>query len=609
MINEMDEILYIGKSVNLRSRVRSYFRENSSNLSPRIDLMIRQVYDIECIITDNESEALTLEENLIKKNQPYYNVLLKDDKKYPFICISWSEKYPRVYITRKRNLSNRKDKYYGPYVDVTLLRKTLSLVKSVFPLRQRSIPLYKDRTCLNYSIDRCPGVCQEKISSDEYKVIIKKVEMIFQGRSLELIKLLKDKMSMYSHQLNFERAAIIRDQINSLKGLGQDQKITLSDSSLSIDIIAIEKDTKIACIQIFQMRQGKIIAKLGYTSSETHLTPNVILQRIIEEHYSNAATLEIPMQILVSCDLPNQTLIGKWLSDLRKKKVTVKAPLRNTKAQLIHLVQKNAEYELKRIQSNVNKVQNDLEDLAQILQLDNIPNRIECIDISHIQGSDPVGSQIVFIKGIPAKQHYRRYKIKSKSVYAGHSDDYLAMAEVVRRRFRKWSQIKNQYGNITQHKDLNSSLLQPSSLTDWPDLFVIDGGKGQLSTVMEVLRHLNLENDLNICALAKKQESVYLPNQSTPLDTDKDQSGILLLRRARDEAHRFALTFHRNLRNKRMTHSNINDIKGIGSTRRRLLLEHFKSVEAIKLSTLDKLKDVPGLGDKCAIEIWNYFHT
>tara|TARA_Y100001968_G_C19413974_1_gene747924 strand:- start:369 stop:2204 length:1836 start_codon:yes stop_codon:yes gene_type:complete len=607
MIDKDDRLLYIGKSKNIRNRVRSYFSK-TSDISARIALMVRQIYTIEIIVTDNESEALTLESNLIKNYQPYFNILLKDDKKYPYICITWSEDYPRIFITRRRRERKKNDKFYGPFVDVKLIRETLFLIKKVFPLRQRPIPLYKDRTCLNYSIDRCPGVCQEKISSEDYHKILKRVEMIFQGRTEELHNLLKLHMIQLSDNLKYEEASKIRDQLKGLRLLSESQKMTIPDSSICRDTIAIASDNKIASIQIFQMRAGKLVGRLGYISKKENFEDNFLLQRIIEEHYSKVDVIEIPSELLVQYDIPNIKIISEWLSELKGSKVTISKPIRAKKAELIDLVHTNAKYELQRVNRGIEKKLLELEDLSDLIDLKDIPNRIEGYDISHIQGSDAVASQVVFIQGLPAKQHYRKYKIKNPIIESGHSDDFLCMSEIIKRRFKRWSRIKSELGSLDNIKSAGNSILDSGNISDWPDLIMIDGGKGQLSAVMHTLKELKLESDVNVISLAKRNEEIFLPGSKRPLETDKEQPALLLLRRLRDEAHRFAIEYHRKKRKQRMRRSHLTEIAGIGPKRIKLLLSHFNSIEAIQIATYDQLSKTPGVGKLAAKNVWNYFH-
>ena len=602
-----NNLLYIGKSKKLRSRVSSYFN-NYSDLTPRLSLMVRQITEIEIIVTDSEYEALNLESNLIKTNKPYFNILLKDDKKYPYLCITWSEKYPRIFITRRRRNRNNLDRYYGPYVDVGLLRRTLFTIKKIFPLRQRPRPVYKDRTCLNYSIGRCPGVCQEVISSDDYKKIMKQVSMIFQGRNDDLEIFLQKKMLQFSNDLDYENAAKIRDQISGLKLLTESQKISIPDSSINRDIFGIVSEKNVASIQIFQMRSGKLIGRIGYSQKLNNEDENLILQKILEEHYMNVEPVEIPSEILIQYNLPKQATIEDWLTELRKKKVKILIPKRNKKHETVEMVLKNAKLELDRILNGIQDNESSIEDLAQILELSEQPKRIEGYDISHIQGSDPVASQVVFIDGVPSKQHYRKYKIKDPNVFIGHSDDFASIYEVIQRRFKKWSRFKESGGDFSILNDKTNSKLDNELLSDWPDLIMIDGGKGQLNAAIKALKELNLEEEVTICSLAKKNEEIFIPGFTKSLDTDENQKGVLLLRRVRDEAHRFALSFHRDKRSKRMNRSQLSQISGLGPSRIRELLEHFKSIDAIRIASKEDLSKVKGLGKNSVNDIYEYFH-
>ncbi|HEY9725681.1 MAG TPA: excinuclease ABC subunit UvrC [Chroococcales cyanobacterium] len=626
MRDENDRILYIGKSKKLRSRVRSYFRE-SQRLSDRIAMMVRQVVEIEFIVTDTEAEALALEANLVKQHQPYFNVLLKDDKKYPYLLVTWSEEYPRIFITRNRRLAKEKDKYYGPFVDAGLLRTTLRLAKRLFPMRQRPQPLFKDRPCLNYDMGRCPGVCQKLISPEEYRKTIQKIAMVFQGRTEELIELLTENMNQAAEELNFEAAARIRDQIGGIKSLGADQKVSLPDDTVSRDAIALAADDRHACIQLFQIRAGRLVGRLGFFAEIPALSkgreqgqafvsspsdqeeekssasspvdqgggvePGAILQRVLEEHYQSADSVEIPTEILVQHELPEAEMLAEYLSERKGRKVTIVVPQRQVKAELIEMVERNARYELERTQRFADRNTQAMQDLADILDLPDLPHRIEGYDISHIQGSNAVASQVVFIDGQPAKQHYRHYKIKNPEVRAGHSDDFASLAEVISRRFRKYAQDPN---------------LQRIGNPDWPDLVMIDGGKGQLSSVVEVLQDMNLMEDLRVVSLAKQREEIFLPGESSPLPTDAEQPGVQLLRRLRDEAHRFAVSFHRQQRSEKLRRSRLDEIPGLGFHRQKQLLAHFHSIDYIREASPKQLAEVAGIGPRLAQEIYDYFH-
>ena len=592
MRDSSDRILYIGKAKKLRVRVRSYFRE-SQQLSQRIAMMVRQVAEIEFIVTDTEAEALALEANLVKQHQPYFNVLLKDDKKYPYILITWSEEYPRIFITRNRRLAKEKDKYYGPFVDAGALRTTLRLAKRLFPMRQRPQPLFKDRPCLNYDMGRCPGVCQQLITAEDYRKTIQKIAMVFQGRAEELIDILSETMNQAAQSLNFEAAARIRDQIAGIRSLSADQKVSLPDDTVSRDAIALAANVQHACIQLFQIRAGRLVGRLGFFADAQSGTSGAILQRVLEEHYQAADSVEIPTEILVQHELPEAEMLAEYLSDRKGRKVTLVVPQRQVKAELIEMVERNARYELERTQKLADRNTQAMQDLADIIDLPDLPHRIEGYDISHIQGSNAVASQVVFIDGQPAKQHYRHYKIKNPEVKAGHSDDFASLAEVIRRRFRKYGDDPN---------------LQRVGNPDWPDLVMIDGGKGQLSSVVAVLQEMNLMEDLRVVSLAKQREEIFLPGESTPLPTDAEQPGVQLLRRLRDEAHRFAVTFHRQQRSEKLRHSRLDDIPGLGFHRQKQLLAHFHSIDYIREATPQQLAEVSGIGSRLAQEIYDYFH-
>lgn len=595
MRDATDGILYIGKSKKLRNRVRSYFRDRQRH-SDRIAMMVRQIVEIEFIVTDTEAEALALEANLVKQHQPYFNILLKDDKKYPYVCITWSDDYPRIFITRKRRMSNERDRYYGPYVDVRLLRSTLGLVKRLFPLRQRPKPLFKDRPCLNYDMGRCPGVCQQLISPEDYRKIVQKVAMIFQGRIGELSELLTQQMQQAAEALNFEQAAILRDRLRGLEALHADQKVSLPDDTISRDAIALAADDQHCCIQLFQVRAGKLVGRLGFFAETNGAEPGAILQRVLEEHYRLVEAVEIPQEILVQHELPESDLLAAWLGDRRSRKVSILAPQRQSKAELIEMVERNAQYELERTQRVADRNAQALQDLANLLDLPDVPRRIEGYDISHIQGANAVASQVVFIDGVPAKQHYRHYKIQNPNIRSGHSDDFASLAETIQRRFRKY------------REDVHC-LRQGNS--DFPDVVLIDGGKGQLSAVVAQLeqpKDAPLLEDLKVISLAKQREEIFQPYESRPLNTDPEQPGVQLLRRVRDEAHRFAVSFHRQQRLKQSRRSRLEEIPGLGFERQKQLLAHFRSIDYIREASPAQLASVEGIGPHLAAEIYNYFH-
>ncbi|HEY9703970.1 MAG TPA: excinuclease ABC subunit UvrC, partial [Allocoleopsis sp.] len=384
--------------------------------------------------------------------------------------------------------------------------------------------------------------------------------------------------------LNFELAAKFRDQILALQSLTTEQKVSLPDDTISRDAIALAADQSLASIQLFQIRAGKLVNRLAFLADSKITDFGRILQTVLEEHYQNVDSVEIPPEILVQYPLPDQEILSNLLSEKKGKKITIFTPQRQSKAELITMVEKNAEYELKRLQKLTDRNNQALQDLTNILDLPTIPKRIEGYDISHIQGSNAVGSQVVFIDGLPAKQYYRHYQIKNHDVTIGHSDDFASLAEVITRRFKNCSS------------------------DNFPDLIMIDGGKGQLSSVVKVLEEMGLLTQLKVISLAKQREEIFLPGSSVPLDTDSEQPGVQLLRRLRDEAHRFAVSFHRQQRSEKMKRSHLDEIPGLGLHRQKQLLAHFQSIEYIRVATLEQLTQVPGIGSNLAQVIYNYFH-
>ena len=435
-------------------------------------------------------------------------------------------------------------------------------------------------------------MCQQLITPEEYRKTVQKVAMVFQGRTQELIEILTIQMEKAAEALNFESAARIRDQIAGLKSLTAQQKVSLPDDTVSRDAIALAGDEQLAYIQLFQIRAGQLVGRLAFVA-DAHAEPGAILQRVLEEHYQTADAVEIPTEILVQHELPEAEILADVLTQRKGRKVTILAPQRQTKAELIEMVERNAQYELQRMQKLGDRNQQAMQDLAAIVDLPDLPHRIEGYDISHIQGSNAVASQVVFIDGLPAKQHYRHYKIKNPTVTAGHSDDFASLAEVIQRRFRKY---------------IEDPQLQRAGNPDWPDLVMIDGGKGQLSAVVAILQEMNLLEDLRVVSLAKRREEIYLPGESQPLETDAEQSGVQLLRRLRDEAHRFAVSFHRQQRSDKLKRSRLDEIPGLGHHRQKLLLGHFRSVDYIRQATPAQLAEVPSIGPRLAQEIYNYFH-
>jgi excinuclease ABC subunit C len=398
-------------------------------------------------------------------------------------------------------------------------------------------------------------------------------------------------MEKAAADLKFEQAALIRDQINSLGKLNADQKVSLPQDTISRDAIAVASDGQISAIQLFQIRAGRLVGRLGFFADgvESELEKGEVLQRVLEQHYQQVEAVEIPSEVILPCALPDGELLNDWLTSQRGRKVTFNLPQRQTKAELLEMVERNAQYELERLQKQTAKNVTALEDLAEILNLETLPKRIEGYDISHIQGSNAVASQVVFIDGVPAQQYYRHYKIKNPSIKVGHSDDFASLAEVITRRFQ-------------------SSVKGKKNQQDWPDLIMIDGGKGQLSAVVKVLTKMDLLDKFTVVSLAKQREEIFLPGESQPLLTHAEQPGVQLLRRLRDEAHRFAVSFHRQQRLSKSRRSRLDEIPGLGFSRQKQLLAHFRSLDYIREASVKQLQEVPGIGPQLAQTIYDYFH-
>lgn len=570
-VNKAGKVIYVGKAKNLRSRVRSYFQKNIT--SPKTIALVQKVTDFQLVVTDSEVEALMLENNLIKELKPRYNINLKDDKSYPFIKVT-NELFPQVYPTRR--IIKDGSKYFGPYTDVRSMKSSLRMINQIFKIRscklditEKAIEQKKFKICLDYHIKKCDGPCEGLTTAKEYNDMVSEVIKLLKGRTDDLIKDLSNKMNSAVEKLEYEKAAEIRDKIEQLKSISLKQKV-VSDDFEDRDVFAIAYEGKDSSCSVFNIRNGKLIGKkqLKLSIEADEELPDIYSAAI--KFYYDEMT-EIPKEIIVESEPTDSDILLEWLNSQSDRKVKFHIPQRGDLKSLVKMCKENALLQLKEIQLQKMKSQGSIPYAVAALQRDlrlkNIPKKIECFDISNLQGSDTVASMVVFEDGKPKKSLYRKFIIKS----VDGPDDFLSMREVIERR----------YTNLIEMKE------------NIPDLIVVDGGKGQLSSAVEVLDSLGIQN-YNIIGLAKRLEEVFLPGKSDPELIPKTSSGLKLLQQIRDEAHRFAITFHRSRRSKRIIKSELTDIKGIGPETARKLLSELGSVEAIKKSDIHKLSEIVG---------------
>jgi len=580
------KILYVGKANNLRNRVKSYFQK-SRHLDPRLMIMVKKVSDLEFIITDSEVEALILEANLIREHKPRYNINLKDDKSFPYIRIT-AEDFPQVFPTRR--MIKDGSFYFGPYTNVKDMRNALATLKGIFAIRSCKYNLTQDvvekkkvSLCLDYYIKKCKGPCQELQNKEEYQHMINHVKEFLRGKTSRLQIDLKNEMLELGREEKYEDAARVRDKIDILEKYRNSQKIVMSDSK-DRDIFAMASEDDDACAVIFKIREGKVINRVHYyLSSVLHKKSNEILEQFINQYYTR--TEELPHEILLMEQLENHNLIEKWLGSRTDRLIKLVYPKVGEKKKLIRMCEKNAHYLLEELKLQKMKARNFIphviNSLQRDLRLSNPPRRIECFDISNIQGTDPVASMVCFIDGRPKKSEYRKFAIKSKS----SPDDFAMMREVIHRRYSRLQ---------TEKRDL-------------PDLIVIDGGKGQLSSAWAVLHELGI-TDQPVIGLAKRFEEIFFPGISDAQMLPRTSSSLKLLQQIRDEAHRFAITFHRQKRKKRTLTSTLDKIPGIGPKRRNELLKKFGSLKKIKNLEFHELRQQGNLPEQLANNIYNFFH-
>lgn len=570
------KVIYVGKAVVLKNRVRSYFRNLASH-TPKVKAMVAKIAEIETIVTSSEVEALILECNLIKKYRPRYNISLKDDKTYPYLKVTLQEDFPRLYVTRRQLRDGAR--YYGPYADAGAMHATVKLLRSMFPLRTCR-KMNVDRPCLNYHIKRCLAPCAGYISKADYHKMIKSVCMVLDGRTTELERDLKQQMQEAADNYAFEEAARLRDQLQAVARLNEAQKAVTNNGG-DMDIFGLGQDMTGLCVQLFFVRKGKLIGRDNFFMPDGGDTPQEVMTAFVKQYY-NEATF-IPKEVVLPY-LPEEDekqLIETWLADKAQRRVELLLPQRGVKKDLLKLANENAVKLLnERLRKGSLSLKNDLqaaEELQQALGLEHPLERMDCFDISHTQGSETVASMVVFRNGTSSKKDYRRYKIVSAE---GKPDDFKSMQEVVYRRYRDYE--------------------------DLPNLVVIDGGKGQLSSALEVIRGLGLD-DLPVVGLAKREEEIFKPHQSESIMLDRDGAALHLIQRIRDEAHRFAITYHRKLRGKRNLVSVLDHVEGIGHKRRQELWKAFKTLDAMRAASVEELAAVEGMNHAAAQTLYDFF--
>jgi len=600
MRDDKDVILYVGKAINLHNRVRSYFRENIGR-GPAIDQMVSLIARFEYIVTDSELEALVLENNLIKENSPKYNTLLKDDKTYPYIKVTVGEDYPRILFSR--TMKKDKSRYFGPYTSAAAVKDTIELLNKLYQLRTCNRVLPRDigieRPCLNYHIKQCLAPCQGYVSKEEYRHQVAGALEFLNGNYSPILKDLEEKMNKAAEAMEFEDAARYRDLLSSVRQVSQKQKITEGVGE-DKDILALYQDETEAVVQVFFVRDGKLIGREHYYM--THVPENnkpAILQDFVKQFY--AGTPFIPRELMLQYEIEDAELIEKWLSERKGSRVYLKVPKIGSKEKLVELAAQNAKLILSQDREKLKREEGRtigaVKEISDLLKLP-LPGtaRMEAYDISNINGFENVGSMVVYEKGKPKRSDYRKFKIKSVS----GPDDYACMREVLTRRFRH---------GMEESRELEEQEMDQEygSFTKFPDLILMDGGRGQVNIALSVLEELGI--DIPVCGMVKddnhRTRGLYYHNIELPIDTHSE--GFKLITRIQDEAHRFAIEYHRSLRSKTQVKSVLDDIPGVGPARRKALMRHFKSLEEIRQATVEELMEIPEMNERTAQEIVAFF--
>ena len=599
MHDKDDAIIYVGKAISLRNRVRSYFRE-STNKSPKIEKMVTKIARFEYIVTDSELEALVLENNLIKEHNPKYNTMLKDDKTYPYIKVTMGEDFPRVLFSRQ--MKKDKSRYFGPFTSAFAVKDTIELINKLYKLRTCNRVLPRDigleRPCLNYHIGQCMAPCQEYVTKEEYRAQVEQALDFLNGNFAPILNSLKQKMEEASENLEFEDAIRYRDLYNSVKQVAQKQKITDSDGE-DKDIIALARDENDAVVQVFFVRGGKLIGREHFIMTRTEdCTQAQVLLDFVKQFY--AGTPFIPKELMLQHEIEDIPVLEQWLSARKGSKVHIHVPKKGTKEKLVELAATNAKLVLSKDRERIKREEGrTIGAVKEICELLSIPeaNRMEAFDISNISGFENVGSMVVYEKGKPKRSDYRKFKIK----WVAGPDDYACMKEVLTRRF--------QHG-MEETKELEEKQMEKEfgSFTRFPDLLLMDGGKGQVNVALQVLSELGLS--IPVCGMVKddnhRTRGLYYQNREIAIDTRSE--GFKLITRIQDEAHRFAIEYHRSLRSKEQVRSVLDDIPGVGPARRKALMRHFKSIDEIRQADVARLSQVPEIPGHVAEEIYSFFH-
>ena len=573
--DKYQRIIYVGKAINLRNRVRSYVQQDV-NRSVKVTAMMRRAWDVETIQTKTEMEALILEATLIKEHHPKYNIMLRDDKTYPYVKVTVQEEYPRLFMTRR--LERDGAKYFGPFTDVTAVHHVLRILRSYYPLRTcKSMKV--ERPCLQYHMHYCEGPCMKYVTVEAYRKYIDDIVALFEGKQVQVIQEITAKMEQASEDLEFELAAKYRDDLLSIQKVQEKQRMVTQRGDM--DVLGMDIDGPMACIQLFFIRSGRLLGRENYFVQHEGDSPELVMTEFIKQYYGGSTF--IPKELLLPMDSVDRELFSEWFTSMKGQQVEVSVPQRGYKKDLIKMAEDNAQNFLaerrRQWQYTIDKAGGAVKKLAEVLDLPRLPERMECYDISHMQGAETVASMVVFEGGKPAKREYRRFKLKTVQ---GKPDDFASMAEIMERR----------YGNEK----------------DWPmpDLIIIDGGKGQLNAALPVIRAMGV-TDVPVISLAKRIEEVFVEGESESIILEHHTPELQLLQQIRDEAHRFAITYHRRLRGKRNLESVLDHIEGIGPKRRKALYKHFGNLDAMRVAELEELESVEGMNKKAALAVYEFF--